>query len=72
LTLMLFGSVASTPKTGATSRSAPARTGVAEVYGGVAAVAAAAFDRRLSALAMQVGREDPRTLDQRRADAWAR
>ncbi|BCQ09406.1 hypothetical protein JMUB5695_02850 [Mycobacterium heckeshornense] len=43
--------------------------GMAEVYGTVAAAAAAAFDRRLSQLAKQVCPADPRTLDQRRADA---
>ncbi|OBJ47817.1 HNH endonuclease signature motif containing protein [Mycobacterium sp. 1423905.2] len=43
--------------------------GMAEVYGRVAAVAATAFDRRLSQLATQVCAADPRTLDQRRADA---
>jgi Domain of unknown function (DUF222) len=45
--------------------------GMAEVYGTVAAAAAAAFDRRLSQLAKQVCSADPRTLDQRRADALA-
>jgi Domain of unknown function (DUF222) len=43
--------------------------GMAEVYGQVGATAAAAFDRRLSQLAKQVCASDPRTLDQRRADA---
>ncbi len=43
--------------------------GMADVYGTVAAVAAKAFDQRLSQLAKQVCRADPRTLDQRRADA---
>jgi Domain of unknown function (DUF222) len=43
--------------------------GMAEVYGTVAAAAATAFDRRLSQLAKQVCPADPRTLDQRRADA---
>ncbi|HWT48974.1 MAG TPA: DUF222 domain-containing protein, partial [Mycobacterium sp.] len=45
--------------------------GMAEVYGSVAASAATAFDRRLSQLAKQVCPADPRTLDQRRADALA-
>jgi len=43
--------------------------GMTELYGTVAASAATAFDRRLSQLAKQVCEEDPRTLDQRRADA---
>jgi hypothetical protein len=45
--------------------------GMAEVYGRVGAAAATAFDRRLSELAKQVCVGDPRTLDQRRADALA-
>nr|WP_241007937.1 HNH endonuclease signature motif containing protein [Mycobacterium kubicae] len=45
--------------------------GMAEVYGRVAAAAATAFDRRLSQLATLVCGADPRTLDQRRADALA-
>ncbi len=45
--------------------------GMAELYGRVAAAAATAFDRRLSQLAKQVCPADPRTLDQRRADALA-
>ena len=45
--------------------------GMAEIYGSVAAAAAAEFDRRLSQLATQVCARDPRTLDQRRADALA-
>ncbi|SOX56331.1 HNH endonuclease [Mycobacterium ahvazicum] len=45
--------------------------GMAEVYGTVAAAAAATFDRRLSELAKQVCPGDPRTFDQRRADALA-
>lgn len=45
--------------------------GMAEVYGRVAAAAATAFDRRLSQLATLVCGADPRTLDQRRADAMA-
>ena len=45
--------------------------GMAEIYGTVAAAAATAFDRRLSQLAAQVCPADPRTLDQRRADALA-
>ncbi|WP_394328731.1 DUF222 domain-containing protein, partial [Mycobacterium avium] len=44
---------------------------MAEVHGSVAAAAATAFDRRLSQLAKQVCPADPRTLDQRRADALA-
>jgi hypothetical protein len=43
--------------------------GMAEIYGSVAAAAATAFDRRLSQLAKQVCPADPRTMDQRRADA---
>jgi hypothetical protein len=45
--------------------------GMAEIYGTVAASTATAFDRRLSELAKQVCPADPRTLDQRRADALA-
>lgn len=45
--------------------------GMAEVYGTVAAATATAFDLRLSQLAKQVCAADPRTLDQRRADALA-
>jgi hypothetical protein len=45
--------------------------GMAEVCGTVAAAGAAVFDRRLSELAQQVCAGDPRTLDQRRADALA-
>ena len=45
--------------------------GMAEIYGTVAATAATAFDRRLSQLAKQVCSADPRTMDQRRADALA-
>jgi Domain of unknown function (DUF222) len=45
--------------------------GMAEVYGSVAVATATAFDRRLSQLAKQVCPADPRTLDQRRADALA-
>ncbi|OBJ06789.1 HNH nuclease [Mycobacterium sp. 1482292.6] len=45
--------------------------GMAEIYGSVAATAAAAFDRRLAQLAKQVCAADPRTFDQRRADALA-
>ena len=45
--------------------------GMAEIYGTVAATAATAFDRRLSQLAGQVCAADPRTMDQRRADALA-
>ncbi|OBI07752.1 HNH nuclease [Mycobacterium sp. E2462] len=46
-----------------------ADNGMAEIHGSVAAAAAAAFDRRLSQLATQVCSADPRTFDQRRADA---
>jgi hypothetical protein len=49
----------------------PLNDGMAELYGTVAAAAAAAFDRRLSDIAAQVCAKDPRTLDQRRADAVA-
>jgi hypothetical protein len=49
----------------------PGADGMAQVYGTVAAAAAAAFDRRLSQLATAVCADDPRTLDQRRADALA-
>jgi hypothetical protein len=45
--------------------------GMAEIYGTVEAAAAMVFDRRLSQLAKQVCAADPRTLDQRRADALA-
>lgn len=45
--------------------------GMAEIHGSVAAAAATAFDRRLSQLAKQVCPADPRTMDQRRADALA-
>lgn len=45
--------------------------GMADIYGTVGAAAAAVFDRRLSQLAQQVCAADPRTLDQRRADALA-
>ncbi|BBY05984.1 hypothetical protein MNVI_13020 [Mycobacterium noviomagense] len=45
--------------------------GMAEIYGIVAASTATAFDRRLSELAKQVCPADPRTRDQRRADALA-
>ncbi|OSC43252.1 HNH endonuclease signature motif containing protein [Mycobacterium decipiens] len=45
--------------------------GLAEIYGTVAATAATAFDKRLSQLATQVCTADPRTMDQRRADALA-
>lgn len=46
-----------------------AADGMAEVHGSVAASAAVAFDRRLSQLARGVCPADPRTMDQRRADA---
>lgn len=49
----------------------PLANGMAEVSGTVAAAAGAAFDRRLSQLAKQVCAQDPRTMDQRRADALA-
>jgi hypothetical protein len=45
--------------------------GMADIYGTVGAAAATVFDRRLSELAKQVCAADPRTLDQRRADALA-
>jgi Domain of unknown function (DUF222) len=45
--------------------------GMADIYGTVGATAATAFDRRLSQLAGQVCTADPRTMDQRRADALA-
>ncbi|MEE3062739.1 MAG: HNH endonuclease signature motif containing protein [Actinomycetota bacterium] len=45
--------------------------GMADVYGTVEATAATAFDRRLSQLAGQVCAGDPRTMEQRRADALA-
>ncbi|MCV7164928.1 HNH endonuclease signature motif containing protein [Mycobacterium stomatepiae] len=45
--------------------------GMADLYGTVAATAAASFDRRLSQLAAQVCTADPRTMEQRRADALA-
>ncbi|MEZ0349895.1 HNH endonuclease signature motif containing protein [Mycobacterium sp. pR1184] len=50
---------------------APLANGMADIYGTVDAAAATAFDRRLSQLAGQVCTADPRTLDQRRADALA-
>ncbi|OBA61979.1 HNH nuclease [Mycobacterium sp. 1100029.7] len=49
----------------------PLSNGMADIYGTVGAAAATAFDRRLSQLAGQVCRADPRTMDQRRADALA-
>jgi hypothetical protein len=49
----------------------PVGNGMAELFGTVGAAAATAFDRRLSELAKQVCPNDPRTLDQRRADALA-
>lgn len=45
--------------------------GMAGIYGSVAATAAKAFDLKLSQLAKDVCPGDPRTLDQRRADALA-
>jgi hypothetical protein len=47
----------------------PDRRGTAEVYGTVRAADALALDARLSTLADTVCRHDPRTKDQRRADA---
>jgi hypothetical protein len=47
------------------------RDGMADVYGKVAVAHATAFDRRLSQLATEVCAEDPRSMDQRRADALA-
>lgn len=49
----------------------PLDNGMADIYGKVGAAVATAFDRRLSELAKQVCPNDPRTLDQRRADALA-
>ena len=49
----------------------PLGDGMTELYGRVGAAAATAFDRRLSQLATGVCPADPRTLDQRRADALA-
>lgn len=43
--------------------------GMARVRASLSATAGAAFDRRLSDLAKQVCKDDPRTLKQRRADA---
>lgn len=43
--------------------------GMAKVHGTLPATAAAAFDKRLSQLAMSVCAKDPRTVKQRRADA---
>lgn len=48
-----------------------ADNGMADIHGSVAAAAASAFDRRLSQLAKRVCPADPRTFDQRRADALA-
>lgn len=42
---------------------------MAELYGTVSATTATAFDRRLAQMAKGVCGHDPRTLDQRRADA---
>lgn len=47
----------------------PLENGMAEVYGVVGAAAATAFDQVLSVMAKQVCADDPRTMDQRRADA---
>ena len=49
----------------------PLGNGMTEIYGTVGAAAATAFDRRLSQLAKLACAADPRTLDQRRADALA-
>jgi hypothetical protein len=43
--------------------------GMADLWGTVNAAHATAFDQRLSALATAVRADDPRTMDQRRADA---
>jgi hypothetical protein len=48
---------------------APLENGMAEVYGKVSADVGTAFDQGLSQLAKQVCASDPRTMDQRRADA---
>jgi hypothetical protein len=50
---------------------APLENGMAEVYGQLSAEVATAFDQELSQLAKQVCAADPRTMDQRRADALA-
>jgi hypothetical protein len=47
----------------------PDGKGMAEVYGTVGLAAATALDRRLTHLAARVCQNDPRTPDQRRADA---
>ena len=47
----------------------PVGDGMVEIYGRVDAVKGAFFDKRLDALARTVCPDDPRTLDQRRADA---
>jgi hypothetical protein len=47
----------------------PQPDGTAQLKGRVTATAAAAFDRRLSQLAMSVCAKDSRTVDQRRSDA---
>ena len=47
----------------------PLGDGMAEVYGRLEATTATAFDQQLSALAKTTCTADPRTLDQRRADA---
>jgi hypothetical protein len=52
-------------------RIRPDRDGMAELRGTLAAADGAAFDRRLSQLAKTVCPADPRSLDQRRADALA-
>jgi hypothetical protein len=47
----------------------PDGNGMAEVYGTLGLAAATALDKRLTDLAAQVCQADPRTPDQRRADA---
>jgi len=49
----------------------PQHSGLAEIFGDVRTPDALAFDRRLSELAATVCPSDPRTKDQRRADALA-
>lgn len=52
-------------------RVGPDRDGMAAIDGKLAAAQATAFDARLTQLAKQVCADDPRSLDQRRADALA-
>jgi hypothetical protein len=47
----------------------PASPGMADIWGSIHAADAAALDKRLDALAATVCENDPRTKDQRRADA---